>query len=276
MKSIRCIAGKTIRRSNREMTQGPKSHFNFDHKLWWKSHGDVVRNLLESDRKSSNVGIIDDHAGMAISKAHFEETYTSDAVYQDLFIDSPPCRKTLKLSFALINRFWDIKITKWNPPILMSTLEDDQITLESESSDSMGKVASLSNSLFLRVPYAANQRPRLSFLPMTFWNKVPKMKEIISFQYEGWIDLYVRPTAVSSDASPDESSSWKIYRHDDRVRLDLPNFVVPLFQRINNKTRAGDSIDALSVIENINLVSTIFQWFRRAHGEVVCYFAKKT
>ena len=246
-----------------------KSQFNFDHKLWWESHGNGVRNLLESGTNRSDVGIINDHA--KLSKAQFERTYASDAIYQDLFIDSPPCRKTLELSFALINRFWSIQIIKWNPPILMSTLEDYKSVLESDSSNEVSK--SLSGSLFLRVPYTAKQRPRLFLIPTSFWNKFPDLKEIVSFQYEGWIDLHIRPTAVSIDSSPDGSSSWKVYRHDDRVRVDPPNFLVPRLQQVNSK--AGGTIDALTVVQSIPLISTMFQWFRRAHGEVVCYFAQK-
>lgn len=282
-----------------------KLHSNFDHKLWWKAHGDIVRYLLNDGNEGSDfelVGDISKSSSQVTSLRNYEQTYATDAVYQDIFIDSPPCRDTLKLSFELINRYWQIKIIEWNPPILMTAdMKNNETSINNQKSDHfdrnvdveamVGKRARVSDSLFLRVPYTAKQRPRFSFLPSTFHNKFPSlsvlMRKFFEFEYEGWIDLYVRPassrTTVSSDGSYGdnnacddyESNKWKVYRHDDRLRVYPPKFLARYIQGMNEHMNGGDAIDALTIIEKTAFISTIFQWFRLAHGMAVHHFAMK-
>jgi hypothetical protein len=292
-----------------------KLHSNFDHKLWWKAHGDIVRYLLNDGNEGSDVELVGDlsksSSRVTFPRNRYDETYATDAVYQDLFIDSPPCRDTLKLSFELINRYWEIKIIEWNPPILMTAnsnckMEYDDInnnerSINHQKSDyfdknidveaMVGERPRISHALFLRVPYTAKQRPRFSFLPSTFHVKFPSfsvlMGKFFEFEYEGWIDLYVRPvsspTTISADVSCGDdnacndygSSNWKVYRHDDRLRVYPPIFFAQYIQGINEHMNGGNAIDALTLIEKTAFISTIFQWFRLAHGMAVQHFAKK-
>ena len=260
-----------------------KLYLRFDHERWWKTHGDVVRNLLEGGNNNKVSGNSADHSWkMALSKDHFEQTYATDVIYQDLFIDCPPCRDTLKLSFHLINKYWEIKIIEWNPPSLMTTSSsckkghDDKKSSErslnhrqlhhseeGKAVEAKGTTSSSKNALCLQVPYTAKQQPRLSFLPSILRKKLM----FLEFEYEGWIDLYLRPTSLSRTISSDERIIWKVYRHDDRFRVDNHG--------IKKLMKVGNAIDALTIIEQTTFISTIFQWFRWAHGVTVHHFAKK-
>ena len=283
-----------------------KLHSNFDHKLWWTAHGDIVRYLLNAGNECGDFEVVGDvtksSSQVTSLRNRYEETYAIDAVYQDLFIDSPPCRDTLEFSFELINRYWEIKIIEWNPPILMTAdMKNNERSINRQKSNHfdrnvdveamVGERARVSDSLFLRVPYTAKQRPRLSFLPSTFQDKFPSLSFLLGnffeFEYEGWIDLYVRPasspTTKNSDASNGDnnacndyqSNKWKVYRHDDRLRVYPPRSLARYIHGMNEHMDGGDAIDALTIIEKSAFISTIFQWFRLAHGKTVHHFAMK-
>ena len=279
-----------------------KPHLNFDHRLFWKAHGDIVRHLLECGTKYSDVEAIGKHTDSSslttFPKLHFEQAYAADAIYQDLFIDSPPCRDTLKFSFELINRFWEIKIIEWNAPSLMTTIRKSKMNIgdgncnewsinyqkfyhstEDITTEAIGTRPSLSSAIFLRVPYTAKQRPRLSFLPSTLCNMFPRFsantEKFFEFYYEGWIELYIRPKSSSTARSSAGSNCWEIYRHDDRLRVDPSSLFIRYLQGTNKHMKGSNSIDALAVVEQLTLISIVFQWFRWAHGMTVWYVARK-
>lgn len=257
--------GKVRRLSNHRLTNEKqdnlenitKSHLRFDHKRWWKTHGDVVRNLLEGGNNDKVSGNSADHSRkMPLSDGSFEHTYATDAIYQDLFIDCPPCRDTLELSFHLINKYWEIKVIEWNQGTAM---------------EEKGTTSSSNNAVFLRVPYTVKQQPRLSFLPSILRKKLT----LLEFEYEGWVDLYLRPTSSSKTISSDELIIWKVYRHDDRLRVDPPSLLIRYNNGIKRLMKAGNAIDALTIIEQTTFISAVFQWFRWVHGVTVHHFAKK-
>ncbi len=268
-----------------------KLHLRFDHKRWWQTHGDVVRNLLEGGNNYKVSGNSADHSWkVPLSKDCFEQTYATDAIYQDLFIDCPPCRDTLKLSFHLINKYWEIKVIEWNPPSLMTTSSsckkghDDKKSSEGslnhhqlhhcgegKAVEAKGTTSSSNNALCLQVPYTAKQQPRLSFLPSILRKKLM----FLEFEYEGWVDLYLRPISSSKTISSDERIIWKVYRHDDRFRVDPLSLFIRYNHGIKKLMKVGNAIDALTIIEQTTFISNIFQWFRWAHGVTVHHFAKK-
>lgn len=284
MRATHDLPGK----SNETLETIMKLHLCFDRDRWWKIHGNVVRDLLES---RSNFEIIGNPASpscqMPTSKDLFELTYAIDAIYQDLYIDCPPCRDTLKLSFQLINQYWDIEIIRWDSPFLMTTSpmnhseknsreasfnhEGSDYSNEDIAMELKGSMSSSNNTIVLRVPYAAKQRPCLSFLPSIF----RKMLKFLELEYDGWIDLYLRPISLSKATSSDIRNNWKIFRHDDRIRVDPPSLFLRYYPGIKKQVKGEDVIDALTLIEQTTFISTLFQGFRRAHGIAVQYFAKR-
>jgi hypothetical protein len=109
------------------------------------------------------------------------------------------------------------------------------------------------------------------------------MRTFFEFEYDGWIDLYVRPQVppepigITNQRRNDdcESSKWKVYRHDDRLRVYPPK----IFQHTNSHTyehlRRQDAIDALTIIGGIPVASALFQRFRSLHGKIVRHYARK-
>jgi len=288
-----------------------KSHFHFDHKLWWKENGDIVRHLLEGDNGSVDCRLFDDvnpSSSPILLKNRFE-VYASDAIYQDLFIDTPPCRDTLKFSFELINRYWEIKVTEWGPPILMTTIPNHNKKNDGKNNETIAEDYHMSNdyannmdteaipgtttigdALFLRVPYAVAQQPRFFFLSSTLFKKIPLLsvlrQKVFEYKYEGWIDLYLRPSLCPVPANSNindrdykdsddykNNSNWEVYRHDDRIRVFPPKILRRYIRGIDEN--GGDIIDMLSIIERVPLISNVFQWFRRGHGMLVQTFAKR-
>ena len=205
-----------------------KSPLPLDHKLWWKENEDIVRHLLEGGNGSGDCEVFDDANNSSSSSIFFENcferAYASDAIYQDLFIDTPPCRDTVKLSFELINRYWEIEVTEWGPPTLMTTISNHTKKDDDKYNDNTSEDHQTSNHfannlnieavtvktltggpIFLRVPYAVAQRPRFFFLSSTLFKKslllpVP-LRNFFDYKYEGWIDLYLRPASDPSVAS---------------------------------------------------------------------------
>ena len=268
-----------------------KLHSKFDHKLWWKVNGNIVRHLLEGDIEWNDF----DRDGFRRSSLEaslqnrFNKVYATDAIYQDLFIDCPPCRDALELSFKLIDRFWEVKIIEWGPPTLITlfphysreNINDESHHFErNKRLEATEERTNCSINFFLRIPYKVAQRSRLSFLPsflsMNYPSNSVLMEKISKFEYEGWIDLYIRPVAPSAiwsegshidvnDENDDCIRKWEVYRHDDRIRINFPQCL-----SLNRRSE----IDALTIIEKIPVVSTIFRYFRRAHGLVVGHVAK--
>lgn len=299
------IVGRTQRRDVRML--GPNDVFCFDYKMWWEENGDIVRQLLDS---CNNCELSDDVANTSSSsilfKRRFEQVYSSDAIYQDLFIDTPPSRDVLKYSFELINRYWEIEVTELGPVLLM-VAQNNKVDCKTSYA--------ISDELFIRVPYSVTQRPRFfasyfAILPEKFPLSSMLRRLFLEYEYEGWIDLYLRPkkrlhfdltnestTALSSGSSSinnntnnDDnkiSSSIKddkgdvhnnnhleVYRHDDRIRVFPPHFVCRYFMVNNNNNENGDNfIDMLTIISKIPLVSTIFKWLRQVHGKIVEFFS---
>ena len=205
-------------------------------------------------------------------------------IYQDLFIDCPPCRDTLKLSFELIHRFWEVKITEWNPPSLVATTSSCKMECDNNGNKNTvtphqeSNYFQKKNERILRISYTATQRPRLFLAPSAFYER---MVNLLEFQYEGWIDLYVRPELTpgcdndNEDYDYCDSSNWKVYRHDDRLRVYPPKLIWYYNKDIYEHLNGENAIDILTVIERIAFVSTIFQGFRSLHGKIVHHFARK-
>jgi hypothetical protein len=254
----------------------------FDHKPWWEENGFVVRHLLEgsdrNDKADDSICFVDKNNASSPNniRNNFERVYSSDAVYQDLFIDTPPCRDAVKFSFELIARYWEIKVIEWGPPTV--PLYNNNRNVEKIKRSEQGSRTE-DCDVCLRVPYTVAQMPRLfSSKKSLIWGK------ILGFKYEGWIDLYLRrehpilkrnaDTTITKNRCVDGDASindtWEVYRHDDRVRIILPKSL-----QFDNKTigKDGDSDkDVLSIVETIPLISIIFQRFRSAHGKLVHHF----
>eukprot|EP00536_Pseudo-nitzschia_multiseries_P005206 jgi/Psemu1/189981/e_gw1.95.15.1 len=285
------------------------SKFDFDHEHWWTENGHIIRQLLDGKYSRSRKVLFNDERNCFSSNNllgdRFEQVYASDAIYQDLFIDTPPCRDTMKLSFHLIHRFWDVNVTKLDPPILMRSIECDH-NKEAKRNGSTGiKVTTtttaaaatepIGNSRCLRVSYTVTQRPRISFLSSNIDKSFKLIQRLqrIEYNYEGWIDLYLRPKSSQSQTSdtntgmnnnlrttgfedndPDwvKRNDWEVYRHDDRLRVFPPKVLHRYIANIDQNRE--NVIDALTIVERTPLISKIFQQLRLVHGKAVHYFTK--
>jgi len=303
------IVGRTQRRDVRML--GPKGVFRFNYKIWWEENGDIVRQLLDS---SINCELFNDVANTSSSsillKRRFEQVYSSDAIYQDLFIDTPPSRDVLKYSFELISRYWEIEVTELGPPVLMIVAENNKVGFQTSYGDfpygsrcteaPTKKTSSISDEIFIRVPYSVTQRPRLfvsyfAILSEKFPPSSVLRRLFFEYEYEGWIDLYLRPkkrlhsdltnestathSSGSSSINNNKNNHLEVYRHDDRIRVFPPHFVcryIKVNNNNNNNEKGDNFIDMLTIISKIPLVSTIFKWFRRVHGRIVEYFSNRT
>ncbi|VEU40687.1 unnamed protein product [Pseudo-nitzschia multistriata] len=283
---------------------------DFDHDQWWAENEYIVKYLLEGSDSGDNTILFSDDGGSFSSSRllgdHFERAYASDAIYQDLFVDTPPCRETLKFSFQLIHWYWDIKVTSFDPPTLLRSFpyydinsEGAYTKNESAGENMLGGTKRDDVIHVVRVPYNFIQQPRLPFLSSHMFERFPLLpalkQKIIEHKYEGWIDFYLRRTASSRrdrgssetgkyknccntnrgdrNCANDKNGEWEVFRHDDRLRIFLPNFLRPYISFTSEKV--GDRIDALSIIERIHLFSIFFQQFRLLHGKLLHFYLKK-
>jgi len=313
-KSLGSSSPSFLDRSKAYFGSSTKSNVYFDHELWWAENGYIVRHLLEGrDSGDECANFSDGGNDSSLSTIRlrncFEQVYASDATYQDLFIDTPPCRDTLKLSFHLINRYWEIQVTKLDPPILMKSFpcyhieKKDKNENRNKGVEAVVTTEPIGDNIFLRVPYTVTQRPRFFSLSSTMLKRFPLLPmlqwKILEYEYEGWIDLYLRPTGSpepqienfdgssigstnmgnrhiitisDNDCNVGKNGDWEVYRHDDRFRVFPPRFLHRYIGGVDET--GGDIIDALSIIERIPLVCTIFQRFRWVHGRLLHYFSK--
>jgi hypothetical protein len=312
----RLVGGLTQRRDVRMLVE-PNDIIYFDYNLWWKQNGDIVRQLLEGSNKNNgdceeffdddvvvNSSSLSSSSSILLKKRGqqrpIEQVYSSDAIYQDLFIDTPPSRDTLKYSFELISRYWEIEVTKWGSPVLSmtnpNTVCKKNVIVDDFTGEAMTKKTEKTISddkiVFIRVPYYVTQRPR--FLISYFVSfDVLRRWFALEYKYEGWIDLYLRPrtklhppsTKISSsnkdyngNVHDNNNNNWEVYRHDDRIRVFPPKAICHYVNKINNDDETGDegSMDMLTIVETIPFFSTIFQWFRRLHGRIIFSECRKT
>jgi hypothetical protein len=306
----RLVAGLTQRRDVR-MLVGPNNSINFDYKLWWKQNGDIIRQLLEGSNNNNSScekffvdydAVFNNNSSSSASilpkkqRRPFEQVYSSDAIYQDLFIDTPPSRDTLKYSFELISRYWEIEVTKWGSPVLMMTNPNnknvivDDFTGEATTKKTEETVSD-DEIIFIRVPYSVTQRPRFFVSYFVLFEKFRSSSDVLrcwfefafEYKYEGWVDLYLRPKTKllppsTNSTSTTTNNNWEVYRHDDRIRVFPPQAICHYLNKINNDDENGDdgSMDMLTIVETIPFFYTIFQWFRRVHGRIVFSKSKKT
>ncbi|OEU13788.1 hypothetical protein FRACYDRAFT_242140 [Fragilariopsis cylindrus CCMP1102] len=320
------LVGVLTQRRDVRMLVGPNDITQFDYKQWWKQNGDIIQQLLEgssnnnsNNNNNNNNGDCEDFfdddvavnssslsssSSILLKKRRrrrlIEQVYSSDAIYQDLFIDTPPSRDTLKYSFELIRRYWKIEVTKWGSPVLSMTNPNTVCKEIAIVDDSTGeatrkkseKIVPDDKVVFIRVPYSVTQRPRIS---ASYFVSFDVLRRWFAFEYkyEGWIDLYLRPktklhppsTKINCSNKDDNgnvhdgnNNSWEVYRHDDRIRVFPPKAICHYVNKINNDGERGDddSMDMLTIVETIPFFSTILQWFRRVHGRIVFSKCKKT
>jgi len=315
---------KLLHRSSPPFSEGIRQHdiectinlrINFDQKLWWKEQGDIVRYLVGGGNMDDDLEILSEPNNLSSSAAYlrkrFEQVYSSNAVYQDLFIDSPPCRHTLILCFELIHRYWEIEIVECASPTLITTIrnsttkDDDKHKITNsnhhqetshhfEDDVKLKEIRTkprVGDDVVLRVSYTVVQRPRLSFLQSSAFDQFALFsfvkEKLFESEYEGWMDLYIRPIPAPSTDRLDDSDNdsnysddwkiinWKVYRHDDRLRVFPPQFVYRYIRGTNDSMNMDSPIDILTLVEKVPFISIVFQLFRRGHGMVVQHFAKK-
>lgn len=257
------IRKDSINRRHLIFIVGSSKFFGFDSKLWWRENGDIIRQSLEGGGASFKLFDGDDQeeddivrngtssCSSNLLRRRFEETYSSDVMYQDLFIETPPSRDVLKHSLNIIHQYWEIELNELRLPVVR--------TMQS----------SLSGHVVVRVRYSITQRPR--FLKnmsskLSLFSSVHRAS-LFDYKYEGWVDLYLRPTG--DDDGIFHFNDWEVYRHDDRFLVYLPPFIYRYINDNSDEKGMKKCTDMLTIIEKIPLISTIFRWFRILHGRMV-------
>lgn len=188
---------------------------------WWERRGKAV--VMEALQGTKN----------NIRQDDFRAVYAAHAIYQDAFIVTPPNRRAVLQSFALIHRFWDIQVKHLGSP------------LYSKNNDALAE-ADPTTEAIVQVPYTLEQRLKLgTWLP---WST-----------YRGYIQLHLAEQnncKLEDDTAKNLTSwkdDWKIVKHDDRTLLPWSN----------------EKFSTVVALTDVLGYIPFFQYFRIAHGKIV-------
>jgi hypothetical protein len=168
---------------------------------WWQTHGRVIGHALQgrtfiddtsepTNETTKTIKVASTSANQQPSLKEFQEVYSKNATYQDLFIFTTG-RQAVRYSFELIGMFWEIHIVQIGPPVSFHRKSSD-LVINSGKDDGLTAV--------VRVPYTIAQRPK-GVLSWIGW-----------YQYQGWIDLHIR-----QEQAKEGQPKWKVEDHDDRI-----------------------------------------------------------